>query len=502
MDNQFERLARGSLYLLLGDITASIVGAVFWIILARMLDSVHIGQAMIVIALMTSIIAFIGSGVQTALAKYIAEYNAKGNYKESRRIIKIGLIISLLIGTVVGIILFLLSDNISIIYSSGEGIAFLISLASLSYVPANVIVASISSIYTAYHKTQYVLLTAVIFQASRLIASITLVMYGFEALAIIAGFSIASIINSALGYIIMQRVSKHYIKDIKDVKERGEDVEANDLNKVSVKALLTFSGYNYIATGLRTLRNQIGVLTVGAYSIELSAFYGISSLIASVVGQVMISIASMLLPTVSEEIVKGNRDGVKHLFSIAMRIALVLNGFLALLLLIEPTYILRMISHSYVEASVALRILVIAYLIGSTSNLMASMLNAVNRAKDIAVRESISSTIIVVLTPLLVPILGMEGAAIALLVGSLSNLVLLYMVIRRQGFALSMSVYRAALSIAVAFTLGYILLIVYGSTLIALILALSVHMLFSLAVKAITRKEISTIISVIITRGR
>ncbi len=500
MDNPFERLARGSLYLLLGNITTSIVGAVFWIILAKMLDSVHIGQAMIVIALMTSIIAFTGSGVQTALTKYIAEHNAKGEYKESRRIINIGLIISLLIGTVVGIILFLLSDSISMIYSSSEGIALLISLASLSYIPANAIVASISSIYTAYHKTQYVLLTTVIFQASRLIASIALAVNGFEALAIIAGFSIASIINSVIGYIIMRRISKHYVR-----KERGEDVkvEADDSkNKFNIKALLTFSGYNYIATGLRTLRNQIGVLTIGTYSVELSAFYGISSLIANVVGQVMISIASMLLPTVSEEIVKGNRDGVKHLFSIAMRIALVLNGFLVLLLLIEPTYILRMISHSYVEASDALRILVIAYLINSTSNLMASMLNAINRAKDIAMRESISSAIIVALTPLLVPILGIEGAAIALLVGSLSNLVLSYMLISRQGFTLSMNVYRAPLSIVVAFTLGYILLIVYSNALIALILALSVHMLFSLAVKAITRKEISTIISMLIARGR
>jgi stage V sporulation protein B len=500
MDNPFERLARGSLYLLLGNITTSTVGAVFWIILAKMLDSVHIGQAMIVIALMTSIIAFTGSGVQTALTKYIAEHNAKSEYKESRRIINIGLIISLLIGTIVGIILFLLSDSISMIYSSSEGMAFLISLASLSYIPANAIVASISSIYTAYHKTQYVLLTTVIFQASRLIASIALAINGFEALAIIVGFSIASIINSVIGYIIMRSVSKHYVR-----RERGEDVkvEADDSkNKFSIKALLTFSGYNYIATGLRTLRNQIGVLTIGTYSVELSAFYGISSLIANVVGQVMISIASMLLPTVSEEIVKGNRDGVKHLFNIAMRIALVLNGFLVLLLLIEPTYILRMISHSYVEASDALRILVIAYLINSTSNLMASMLNAINRAKDIAMRESISSAIIVALTPLLVPILGIEGAAIALLVGSLSNLVLSYMLISRQGFTLSMNVYRAPLSIVVAFTLGYILLVVYGNTLISLILALSVHMLFSLAVKAITRKEISTIISVLIARGR
>ncbi len=505
MDKPFERLARGSLYLLLGNVTTSIVGALFWIVLAKMLDAEHIGQAMIVIAFTTSIIAFTGSGVQTALAKYIAEYNARGEYAKTRRVIKIGLIISLLISSVVGIVLFLLSDRISTIYGSSEGIAFLMAFASISYIPANAVVASISSIYTAYHRTQYVLLTTVIFQASRLTASIALAYYGFYSLAIIAGFSIAAIINAVIGYVIMQRISKHddVIEKVKRERmvEVGEEEADGIESRMSIKDLLTFSGFNYIATGLRTLRNQIGVLTVGTYSIELSAFYGISSLIANVVGQVMLSIASMMLPTASEEITKGNRDGVRALFSIAIRIALVLNGFLVLLLLIEPTYILRMISHSYIEASDALRLLVIAYLINSTSNLIASLLNAINRAKDIAVRESISSSIIIALTPILVPILGMEGAAIALLIGSLTNLVLSYILISRQGFMLQMNVYRAPLSIAVAFTLGYIVLVVYSNTLIALLLALAVHMLFSLAVKAITRKEISTIISVIITRG-
>ncbi|MEM2090540.1 MAG: oligosaccharide flippase family protein, partial [Candidatus Nitrosocaldus sp.] len=507
MDKPFERLARGSLYLLLGNIITSIVGALFWIVLAKMLDAEHIGQAMIVIAFTASIIAFASSGMQTALAKYISEYNAKGEYAKTRRVIKMGLILSLLISTVVGIVLFFLSDSISTIYGSSEGIAFLIAFASLSYIPANAVVASISSIYTAYHRTQYVLLTTTIFQASRLTASIALASYGFYSLAIIAGFSIASIINAVIGYVIMQRISKHDYAREKVKRERrvevGEEEEDDGIeSRINVKALLAFSGFNYIATGLRTLRNQIGVLTVGTSSIELSAFYGISSLIANVVGQVMLSIASMMLPTASEEITKGNKDGVKHLFSIAMRIALVLNGFLVLLLLIEPTYILRMISHSYVEASDALRLLVIAYLINSTSNIMASLLNAINRAKDIAVRESVASAIIIALTPVLVPILGMEGAALALLIGSLTNLILSYMLINKQGFTIHMDVYRAPLSIAAAFTLGYIVLVVYSNTLIALILALAVHALLSLAVKAITRKEISTIISVIITRGR
>jgi len=359
-------------------------------------------------------------------------------------------------------------------------------LASITYIPSNAIVASLSSIYTAYHKAQYVLLLTAVFQASRLAVALALAFYGLNALAIIAGFSIASIISAALGYIVMLRISKGYAKDANSKDD-----------KISVKSILTFSGFNYIAAGMRTLRNQIGVLTIGTFNIEASAFYGISSLIANVVGNVMLSIAGVLLPTASEELAKGNKDSVKNLFSVALRVALIINGFLVLILLIEPNYILRLISHSYTEAGGALRILVVAYLINSTSMMISSLLNAMNKARDIAVRESIASLVIIALTLSLVPLMGIEGAAYALLIGSLVNLILSYMLVRRHGFILPLGVYKASLSIGIAAAIGYITLTLVNSTLIALALALLVHASFAFAVKAITKKEALEIMSII-----
>jgi len=487
MDRPFHRLARGSSYLLLGDVTSSIVGAIFWILLAKIIDAQHIGTSMVVVALMTTLVSFIGSGMQQALAKYIAEYNANKEYAKTKRVIRLGLIVSLVISSVVSVILFLLADSIGLVYSSGEGIALLIALASITYIPSNAIIASLSPIYTAYHKAQYVLLLTIIFQASRL--AVALVLYELGALAIITSFSIASMISAILGYIVMLRINNH--------KEQMRTKYNNNDDKISVKSILTFSGFNYIAAGMRTLRNQIGVLTIGTFNIEASAFYGVSSLIASVIGYVMLSIAGVLLPTASEELAKGNKDGVKKLFSVALRIALVLNGFLVLILLIEPNYILGLISRSYTEASEALRILVVAYLINSTGMIISSLLNAINKAREIAVREGIASLAIIALTPFLISFMGIEGAAYALLIGSLVNLILSYILIRRYGFILPFSVYKASLSIGVAAAAGYITLTIFNNTLIALASALSVHASFAFAVKAITKKEAVEIIGVL-----
>jgi len=165
--------------------------------------------------------------------------------------------------------------------------------------------------------------------------------------------------------------------------------------------------------------------------------------------------------------------------------------------LIEPNYILGLISRSYTEASEALRILVVAYFINSTGMIISSLLNAINKAREIAVRESIASLVIIALTPFLVSFMGIEGAAYALLVGSLVNLILSYILVRRYGFILPFSVYKASLSIGVAAIVGYITLTIFNNTLIALALALLVHASFAFAIKAITKKEAVEIIGVI-----
>ncbi len=484
MDNPFEKLARGSYYLLLGNVTTSIIGALFWIILAKIVNAKYIGEAMVVISLMIVLITFASSGLQTALTKYIAELNTNKKYLASKRMIRFALMLAIAIGFGIGIILFSLSNHISMIYKS-DNLASLIAFISIIYIPSQIVVECIKAIYTAYHRTEYVLLITIIFQASRLVIAILLALYDFNAFAIIAGFSIASLIQLAISYTMMQRLIPR-VKEIED-----------DKGSIGIKDMLTFSGFNYIAMGMRTLRNQIGVLIIGFYNIESSAFYGVSSIIAASIGNVMVSFATALLPAATEEITKGNKDNVRHIFNLTIKLALILNGFLVLLLIVEPSYLLRLISDSYVEASEALRILVIAYLINSTSHIMGSLLNALNRAKDIAIRESIGSIIIIILSFILAPILSLEGLALAMLTGSLVNIILAYILINRQGFVISLDVYKVALSITIAFIISYIILTVYGSILAALVLALSIHATFSLGVKAITIREILAIIKII-----
>lgn len=506
-DKPFTKLARGSYFLLLSNITNSVIGALFWIVMAKLVSSTDIGNAMIVIALVTAIIGFTGNGISITLSKYVAEYRANQMYKAFMKLIRLGLILALVISTTIALVLSLLSDSIAFNIYNNNDISILIFIAALAYLPSQTIISALSGIYQGMHKTHYVTLTSAVFQGVRFVIALTLILfYSLNDIAIIVAFSVSSPISSLLAYIILLKEVKNEVRMevnhdniINNKKSNNRD---NDNTNIKIKDVLTFSGFNYIAVGMRTLRNQIGVISIGAHIIEWSAFYGISNTIAMVVGNVLLSVSGTLLPTLSEEVSKGNRDNAIRTLNLALRLALVLNGFIALLILIGPKYILAIISNSYVEASDALRILVLAYIINSTSFLLSSLLNAINKARDIAFRESIASITIIVLTPILASIIGIEGAALALLIGSFINLVLTYLIIRRYGFSLAINTIKPVVSIALAFIIGYIILESSYNALIAFTIALALHAITSLAIKAITKKEINSILSIIVASTR
>ncbi|HKG70635.1 MAG TPA: hypothetical protein VKA87_01995, partial [Nitrososphaeraceae archaeon] len=54
----FRKFATGSYFLVLDNLVNFVIGAVFWLVLAKIVDPVSIGQSMVVVAFATTIIGF------------------------------------------------------------------------------------------------------------------------------------------------------------------------------------------------------------------------------------------------------------------------------------------------------------------------------------------------------------------------------------------------------------------------------------------------------------
>jgi O-antigen/teichoic acid export membrane protein len=416
---------------------------------------------MVVIALVTSVIGFAGYGVQVTISKYISEYNAKNMQNISRKVLMLGVKLALIVSCSVGISLALLSENISTLAYQNPSLSILLTFAVLTFLPSQTIVAALVGAFQGSQRMKYVVFIDLVYQSVRIAVAVALVFSGFSSFGILVGFSVASIIASFLGY-------TYFIP--KTVPRSDKQEEINE----SLKHIMKFSGLNYFAVGMRTLSAQMGVVILGTQNFEWAAFYGLSVLISNVVGGILLAVSRAMLPTASEQWVRGNKTEFTRVFNTAIRISLLISGFAFLVLMIDPGYVLKLISESYVEAATALRILALAAVVNSLAAIMISILNAANRASEVARIGVISSTITIVLTFVLVPLISLEGAAIAMVVGSLWSLGLSAVMLKRkeQLSPSTKSVIRPSISVLIAFLIGYMLFLLWNNVVLAVVVAI------------------------------
>jgi stage V sporulation protein B len=479
------KFATGSYFLVLDNLVNFVIGAVFWLVLAKMVDPVSIGQSMVVVAFATTIIGFFGYGIQLTLEKYISEYNARNMPHTSRRLLKSAIKMSLIMSGCAALVVTLISPQLATTAYHDESISRLLVLIILTYFPSQTIIAVLVGAFVGAHMAKYAVLGDFIFQISRIALVAVMAMGNIGAFGILVSFSISSALALAISYFysLPRALPKLDRKD-----------EANE----GIRHLIKFSGLNYFAVGLRTATAQIGVLVLATQNFEWAAFYGLAALISKVVGASSFSVSGALLPAASEQLIKGDKVELSKMIDTAIRLSIFISGFSFTILVLEPSYFLNLISYAYIGGASALRILVIMSMSYAVSAIFTSLLNASNRMVDVAKIEIVSSVIVIVLTFILIPTIGLEGAALAMLIGSVCTLILSLVAIKREQ-KLSISVtnlLKPIVPIAVALTVGYILIIAEG-TMVGLVATIVAYIISSLIYGVIKKNELRELFGIV-----
>ena len=493
----FEKLAKGSYFLILDNIVNLSLGALFWIVLAKLIDAAPLGQAMVAVAFATSVIGFAGYGVQVTISKYMSEYNARGMPRVSRRILSLGIKLALVVSASVAAVIALLSGYIATDIYRDSSMTLVLVLAVLTFLPSQTVVSALMGAYQGAHKMKYALMSDSIYQVIRLGVAVFLVMASLGSFGIILSFAVASIIASVLGYLYF--VPRLFEKRVSDqeaaASEKGSEV-------TGIRQIIKFSGHNYAAVGMKTLTQQIGVLIVGTQDFELAAFYGLSVLISNLVGGVLNAVSRALLPTATEEWTRGNKEGLGRTLDIGIRLSMLISGIGFLVLMVQPDQVLGLISDQYVEASSALRILVVSSIIYSLGAILTSMLNAASRASEVAKIGIISSGITIVLTFILTPIMYIEGAAIALLVGSAASLIMSVVSLKQKENIMisAKSTLKPASAMIAGVAIAFGVMELNQNMILSLAVGLACYMAISFAIRVTTKKEIRSMARIMLKR--
>jgi stage V sporulation protein B len=486
-NSNLERFARSSYYLLLDSFTNLGIGAIFWVVLARIIDPSSIGQSMVVIAFATTVIGFSGNGVQVAIAKYVSEFIAKDMRRTAKRVFNFGLKIALIVIAITVMVLALLSDEIASMAYQNPSLSILLLLAVLTFIPSQTIISALIGAFQGTQKMKFVVMTDLMFQSLRILIAIILVFYGLGALGILIAVSIASVSSALASYLFLLP------------RAFGRIESAKSEDKQSIKQMVQFSGLNYANIGMRTLGTQIGMLVLGTVNFEWAAFFGLAMLASKVVGAVLNSTSSAMLPAASEQWVKGNREGLGQIANTAIRISLLISGFVVLVIFVDSEYFLGLISKDYVVAALSLRILIIGSIASALASVLASMLNGMDRATEVAKIGIFSSIVIISLTVILVPIMGFDGAAVAFLIGSIFGLILSLKYLRsNKQLSISISsLFWPCAPMIIAFFVGNVFVLL-GNKPLGIAVALISYAALAIKYRVTTQSEVKQLLSILV----
>ena len=131
MKNLSSEVAEGTAHLLLGRITAKVVGMLGGFIIVNLLGPVDYGLINIAVILPNLLGLFSDLGITNAVTKDLSKYLSKGHYSEMRRTAYTGLLTSSVIAIILSVIVFLTAEIFTTQVIGKPEAAFLTRIAAL-----------------------------------------------------------------------------------------------------------------------------------------------------------------------------------------------------------------------------------------------------------------------------------------------------------------------------------------------------------------------------------
>lgn len=188
----------------------------------------------------------------------------------------------------------------------------------------------------------------------------------------------------------------------------------NGETSYNTKEWLSVSFSLLLVAGIHTLMNQTDMLVVG-FMLSKSdvAIYSVAIRIASVISFVLVAVNAIAAPTISELFHDGKEKELRKLAKDTARMVFWPTVALVLVIVLFAPFILSLFGENYIEGKVVLYILCIGSVVNAMMGSVAYLLNMTGHEKDTFKVFGITAAINLIVNPICIHLLGLEGAAVA-----------------------------------------------------------------------------------------
>ncbi|HNX28859.1 MAG TPA: polysaccharide biosynthesis protein [Syntrophomonadaceae bacterium] len=438
--NQKKSFLQGAVILSIAGVLSKILGALYRIPLARLIGAEGMGLYQMAYPIYTTILALATSGVPVAISVIVSNKETQGLSGDSRKLFRVSLVVLL----AAGIILSLL------VMQSAHFIANSILKQPLAYYPIlavapAIVFAGLMSVFRGYFQGQQSMMPTAVSQvveqlfrvAAVLILAIILFPRGLEYAA--AGATFGAVVGGIAGLIIL---CIYYFRFKKNDSSSEQNLiysgtSYTELAREMVRLAIPVS-FGAVVLPLVQMLDAIIVpgrlMAIGYSTAEATALYGQLSGMAAVLISLptifTISIATSLVPAVSESLTRGEKNALNERLNYAFRAGMIIALPCAAGLYILATQISDLL-YAAPEAGIPLEPLAFSCIALAAFQLSSAGLQGMGRP-EIAMKNLLFTGILKVIfnyTLTGIPALNVKGAAIgtvlAFLIGSLLNIVYL-----------------------------------------------------------------------------
>lgn len=411
-----QRVAKNTLSLILASVISMVLGLLYGIYVARYLGPERYGTISFAIAFIGLFSILTDMGLQQlALREVARDKGLVGSYLANIVVIK--LFLSVITCGLIALVINLLKypePTVEIVY-----------VMALSTV-ITAFSSMFSSMFQAFQRMEYSSLASVINSASMLAGGLFAVYHGFS----VMGFAQVYVLSSALGLIYVSVVALRLgiVPDLRSGLDFG-------FMKSLIRRALPFGiGGFFLVYYVWIARVMLSVMVdnevVGYYSAAYTLMNSLSFIPSAFVAS-LFPIMAIFFKGSDRSLDRVYRIGVKYMYMLALPIAVGVT-------LLSRDIINQIYGPGFQPSSQALAILIWAEFFVFIDILLGQMLFSINRERITMINAGIGAAINIGLNLVLIPRMGMVGAALATLSTEAFFFIFAYTILQRTGHTIDL----------------------------------------------------------------
>ena len=406
------KLVRGSLIILIGNIIFRIGGYIYRFIMAILLGPTAYGILGITLPFQGIFQTLSAGGLPPAIAKYVAEYEAVGEDDMARKTIYTALKIMVFLGLFFGVLMIFVVAPWLTYHYLHKPLA-LIPLQIVGIItPFSVIVGAFRGAFQGVYKMEYIVYTRAVEQLAMILFATAFVLIGFS--------TIGALWGTVLGF-SMSVVASVYIFKVhmpKYIPKASEDFEFSRRDEIKLAGTLVKFSIPVIITAIaEMLIYNICTIVMGRFlTFEDVGFFAAADPIARLPLIISISIATTILPASSEAFKLKDTAMLQKYVSEAYKYSLlfVVPMCVGLALFASPTLrILYFKNPAYVAGAMALAVLSLGMTFYSIFSISTSIIQGIGNPRIPMYILVAGAIVTAILNWIMVPTMGIAGGALA-----------------------------------------------------------------------------------------